>query len=1209
MSSLDPRIGDIIAGKYRIERKLGGGGRGTVFAATHLMTGRRFALKWMNTRAGHDHAARERFIREFQAAGSIDHANVVAVLDAGSQDGSLYIVMEYLEGESLGRKISRGPMTPSECVPIVVEAMRGVAAAHRLDIVHRDLKPDNIFVCDGAERTGLSVKVLDFGVMKPMNARAEALPTITARGMAVGTPPYMAPEQVLALQSIDHRVDIYAFGVILYEALTGRLPFADATGLVLLERIVRGGAPALSQFVSGVPIGLEATIMRALSRDPRRRFQQLADFAACLRPWAAGAGEFGSMAPAPRRHPLGAVAEAPDGSFLALHPPANPPAHLTPPEERRVIEAVVLDSHATTPQPPAAEEPAPRELESENRFELPIEAALRRAIARESRLPQRHAWNAADADASADESSEDSADGASYDSDPGGAVDTRAADAAWEDAFTRGARGEHESVPAAPRPPQKDDPRRSRVPTLPLRLQDIEAMRAKFESERAARAGVGQRVEQEEEWTEETAITTELAAPRRSAISMYDLSPWPVEPTRDAWSAPTEMAVPAPRMPVVRNRTGWALVGLATVIVAGIAGLQWWDEEHVDEIEQSTSAASDIFANPDPAVALDDFDRTMAERRLKAAEQAANAVAPATALPPVIDAPASDAPQAPQRAPYEEAPVPTPAPGAESLSAQAPRVVESSEQAESAASEPAELASSSAASVEAARSAGAPTAPSADEVNAASVDPPSAAGEIPSAAAPAQPKTAPAAASATTSSSARTASASAATPTSASAATHATTSGGARGTTATLSTAPTGASTPAIASIEVVPASRPVAAHASAPVPQRDVVLLAASPAPETQASPVPPANSDAARADEPRGPTEYTFVGPAPLVAASPAQEPATNVAAADAPAAPAPEIADTPRGLALDAPAANSQSAASSPALPANSPRVASQPAAAASSPALAPTKIQPNHAAEASRSGGVPEQPASAARAASAPASTANAARAANAPAPAPTASVARAANAPAPAPTSSAAPAPTASVARAANAPAPAPTSSAARAASAPAPAPTSSAARAASAPAPAANASHAANAPQKPRDVAPAPAAKPRVPAPPADRPVATRAPEPARKATAPVAAAGAQKPSPAPAPRNPANTPANARAQNANTRPNATPESSKPIVLRAPGATVTVTELDVTPPPPPAPANAAPVDVPSAPAATSGNTKPAPVRAPRKTSGVSMTDF
>jgi serine/threonine-protein kinase len=362
-----PQIGDIIADKYRIERRLGGGGMGTVFSATHLMTGRRFALKWMNTRAAYDNAARERFIREFQVAGSIMHANVAAVLDVGSREGALYIVMEYLEGESLGARIARGgPMAPADCVPIIVEAMRGVAAAHRIDIVHRDLKPDNIFICASPGRSGYDVKVLDFGVMKPVNERAEQMPTITARGMAVGTPPYMAPEQVLALPSMDHRIDIYAFGVILYEALSARLPYADVKGMQLLERIVRGGPPALSRAAAGVPIGLEATVMRALQKDPRRRFASLEDFAACLQPWAASASSFADLPQRDARTttpPGGSVVPNDAGAYRTSVPDAQSARasrSATPPPlpARRAVtsEAAPVPGRVSipTPAPPPA---------------------------------------------------------------------------------------------------------------------------------------------------------------------------------------------------------------------------------------------------------------------------------------------------------------------------------------------------------------------------------------------------------------------------------------------------------------------------------------------------------------------------------------------------------------------------------------------------------------------------------------------------------------------------------------------------------------------------------------------------------------------------------------------------------------------------------------------------------------------------------------
>ncbi len=321
-----PRPGDVIADKYRIDRKLGDGGMGTVFCATHLMTGRRFALKWMNAAVEDDDAGRERFIREFQTAGSIMHANVAAVLDVGMQGTSLFIIMEYLEGESLAERIARRPMQATECVPILIEAMRGVAAAHSHDIIHRDLKPENIFICKSPGRPHLEIKVLDFGIVKAVNARADVLPTITQRGIAVGTPPYMAPEQVLALPTIDRRADIYAFGVILYEALSGRLPYAPLTGMRLLQRIVEGTPPPLSQVMPNLPHGLDAVVMRALARNPADRYPSLHAFSDRLLPWAGGVRritpgkpeELGRFVPPPEPTPLTAA------DLPKPKPPAQP---------------------------------------------------------------------------------------------------------------------------------------------------------------------------------------------------------------------------------------------------------------------------------------------------------------------------------------------------------------------------------------------------------------------------------------------------------------------------------------------------------------------------------------------------------------------------------------------------------------------------------------------------------------------------------------------------------------------------------------------------------------------------------------------------------------------------------------------------------------------------------------------------------------------
>ena len=286
MSSAIPELSDVVASKYRIERQIGSGGMGTVFCATHLMTGRRFALKWMNPDVARDEAARERFIREFQTAGSIMHPNVAAVLDVGTHGDSLFIVMEYLEGEPLSARIAAGPMAPGECIPIVLEAMSGVAAAHERGMVHRDLKPDNIFVCRGPQGEQREAKVLDFGIVKAIDERHQTMPAITQRGAIIGTPPYMAPEQVLGLEGVDHRVDVYAFGVILYEALSGRLPFTAQTVTALMVKIATEAAPPLASLVRDLPPGLEAVVMKALARAPQDRHATLEGFARALKAFA-----------------------------------------------------------------------------------------------------------------------------------------------------------------------------------------------------------------------------------------------------------------------------------------------------------------------------------------------------------------------------------------------------------------------------------------------------------------------------------------------------------------------------------------------------------------------------------------------------------------------------------------------------------------------------------------------------------------------------------------------------------------------------------------------------------------------------------------------------------------------------------------------------------------------------------------------------------
>jgi serine/threonine-protein kinase len=279
-----PPIGGDIAGKYRVESVLGQGGMGAVFAARNIVTGKRVAIKWLLPHLASS-ASRERLMREARIAGSIEHPNVVDIYDVGEHQGGLFLVMEFLRGRTLADVIAvRGRLSHQELIPVLVPAMRGVHAAHQSGIVHRDLKPENIFL---AEVDGAIVpKVLDFGVSKSIDALGEAPSPLTRTGALVGTPHYMALEQVDGSGSVDQRTDVYGFGVLLYRALTGYFPYdGSSIGEVILKigslqpTLPRTLRPELSE-------ALEAVIMRAISRRREDRFQDLEAFALALAPFA-----------------------------------------------------------------------------------------------------------------------------------------------------------------------------------------------------------------------------------------------------------------------------------------------------------------------------------------------------------------------------------------------------------------------------------------------------------------------------------------------------------------------------------------------------------------------------------------------------------------------------------------------------------------------------------------------------------------------------------------------------------------------------------------------------------------------------------------------------------------------------------------------------------------------------------------------------------
>jgi serine/threonine-protein kinase len=265
------RVGEVLAGKYRVERVLGVGGMGVVVAATHLQLEERVALKFMLPEAFGAPESVTRFLREARAVVRLKSEHVARVLDVGTlETGSPYIVMEFLDGSDLGGLLdARGPLPIVEVADYVVQACDAIAEAHAQGIVHRDLKPANLFLVRRADGTPL-VKVLDFGISKV--AARESPSAMTSAGAMLGSPLYMSPEQMRSARDVDARTDVWALGVILYELVSGRPPF-EAETLPGLCAAVMAEAP---RPLGLVPPAFEAIVARCLEKDPTKRWESVA---------------------------------------------------------------------------------------------------------------------------------------------------------------------------------------------------------------------------------------------------------------------------------------------------------------------------------------------------------------------------------------------------------------------------------------------------------------------------------------------------------------------------------------------------------------------------------------------------------------------------------------------------------------------------------------------------------------------------------------------------------------------------------------------------------------------------------------------------------------------------------------------------------------------------------------------------------------------
>ena len=283
-SHAEIKPGDVLGGKYRIERIIGQGGMGIVAAARHAELNRRVAIKVLPAHLTPDDELVERFMREARAAARLRSEHAVKVVDVGTRSsGAPYIVMELLEGEDLGALSERsGPLPIADSVDYILQACEAVAEAHALGILHRDLKPRNLFLTTRLHGKPL-VKVLDFGLAKSMNMHERAL---TATATAMGSPQYMSPEQMKASKSIDVRTDIWSLGVCLYELVSARTPFDAVAVPVLCAMVLKDDPTPLPSLRPDVPLGLWAIIQKCLTKDPAHRFATISELAAALEPFA-----------------------------------------------------------------------------------------------------------------------------------------------------------------------------------------------------------------------------------------------------------------------------------------------------------------------------------------------------------------------------------------------------------------------------------------------------------------------------------------------------------------------------------------------------------------------------------------------------------------------------------------------------------------------------------------------------------------------------------------------------------------------------------------------------------------------------------------------------------------------------------------------------------------------------------------------------------
>lgn len=366
-AAMDPLVGTVLAGRYEIKRRIGEGGMGAVYEARHVVLDKRVAIKVLLERLVEKRELVARLLKEARLASAIGHENIVDVTDFGSTDDARsFVVMEYLEGEPLSALLAReAPLPVERCLRIIRQVASALVAAHAKGIVHRDIKPENVYLIRRDDED--FVKVVDFGVSKAVRSADEGPETLrlTRTGMLLGTPLYMSPEQARGDEDIDSRADVWAVGVVLYECLTGEVPFRANNYLQVIAQVLNHEAIPPSKMLPelGIPVAVETLVMKALAKDRVERYQHMEDLQRDLERLIAGDPNVTlddpitqtEMAPAkvgPRWHlTIAAVLLMGAGLALALAQPHDE-------EPSALDEPTPAPPKLANPPPPVPEEPA-----------------------------------------------------------------------------------------------------------------------------------------------------------------------------------------------------------------------------------------------------------------------------------------------------------------------------------------------------------------------------------------------------------------------------------------------------------------------------------------------------------------------------------------------------------------------------------------------------------------------------------------------------------------------------------------------------------------------------------------------------------------------------------------------------------------------------------------------------------------------------------